>query len=369
MIAEEIALNDHLEANGIEPIETDLGEYIIQLRQRAAEPHHRPGGTPDQGPGRGRLPRPPRPPAGGPQPGRAGAAGRRGARGPARALRRGRRRDHRRQLPDRRDRLLGHRHQRGQRRPDPDPAQGAHRHRQPGEGRADPGGRPRHPAGPGPLGDRARSSPPTPPSRPGPSAPEDPDGPEEYHVVLLDNGRSGMLGTEFQDALRCIRCGACMNHCPVYHAIGGHAYGWVYPGPIGAVLTPSLIGVEEAGHLPNASTFCGRCESGLPDAHPAAQDDAPLARARVRAAPLAGCRARRPGLWAFFARRPGSTTSSPDSRPGRWRAGPAPGPLPQPAPGRRLDRAPRPSGAPGPTFQQLWAQRQKDGQGGPAGAA
>ena len=98
----------------------------------------------------------------------------------------------------------------------------------------------------------------------GPRRPGDPDGPEEYHVVLLDNGRSSRLGTEFQDMLRCIRCGACMNHCPIYHSIGGHAYGWVYPGPIGAVLTPSLIGVDKAGHLPNASTFCGRCEQVCP---------------------------------------------------------------------------------------------------------
>jgi L-lactate dehydrogenase complex protein LldF len=98
----------------------------------------------------------------------------------------------------------------------------------------------------------------------GPRRPGDPDGPEEYHVILLDNGRSSMLGTEFQEMLRCIRCGACMNHCPVYHAVGGHAYGWVYPGPMGAVLTPSLIGVDKGGHLPNASTFCGRCESVCP---------------------------------------------------------------------------------------------------------
>lgn len=98
----------------------------------------------------------------------------------------------------------------------------------------------------------------------GPKRDEDPDGPEEYHVILLDNGRSAMLGTEFQDMLRCIRCGACMNHCPVYGAVGGHAYGWVYPGPMGAVLTPSFIGVEEAHHLPNASTFCGRCEQVCP---------------------------------------------------------------------------------------------------------
>jgi len=98
----------------------------------------------------------------------------------------------------------------------------------------------------------------------GPRRPSDVDGPEQYHVVILDNGRSAMLGGEFQDMLRCIRCGACMNHCPVYNAVGGHAYGWVYPGPMGAVLTPSLIGVDLAGHLPNASTFCGRCEEVCP---------------------------------------------------------------------------------------------------------
>jgi L-lactate dehydrogenase complex protein LldF len=98
----------------------------------------------------------------------------------------------------------------------------------------------------------------------GPKRPDDPDGPDQYHVVLLDNGRSTVLGTQMQDMLRCIRCGACMNHCPVYGAIGGHAYGWVYPGPIGAVLTPQLVGVEEAANLPNASTFCGRCESVCP---------------------------------------------------------------------------------------------------------
>ncbi len=98
----------------------------------------------------------------------------------------------------------------------------------------------------------------------GPKRARDSDGPEQYHVVLLDNGRSSMLGTEFSEMLRCIRCGACMNHCPVYQAIGGHAYGWVYPGPMGAVLTPALIGIDKGGHLPNASTFCGRCEAVCP---------------------------------------------------------------------------------------------------------
>ncbi len=98
----------------------------------------------------------------------------------------------------------------------------------------------------------------------GPRRPGDLDGPEQYHVVLLDNGRTEMLGGEFQDMLRCLRCAACLNHCPVYAAVGGHAYGWVYPGPMGAVLTPALVGLHEAGHLPNASTFCGRCEEVCP---------------------------------------------------------------------------------------------------------
>lgn len=89
-------------------------------------------------------------------------------------------------------------------------------------------------------------------------------GPENYHVVLVDNGRSKMLGTEFQDMLRCIRCSACLNHCPVYTAIGGHAYGSVYSGPMGAVLTPAFAGLPAAVHLPNASTFCGRCEAVCP---------------------------------------------------------------------------------------------------------
>ena len=98
----------------------------------------------------------------------------------------------------------------------------------------------------------------------GPRRAGDPDGPQAYHVVLLDNGRTEMLGTEFHDMLRCIRCGACMNHCPVYAAVGGHAYGWVYPGPMGAVLTPQLIGIHEGAHLPNASSFCGRCQAVCP---------------------------------------------------------------------------------------------------------
>ena len=138
----------------------------------------------------------------------------------------------------------------------------------------------------------------------GPRRAGDVDGPQQYHVVLVDNGRSAMLGTEFEDMLRCIRCGACMNHCPVYHAVGGHAYGWVYPGPMGAVLTPSLIGVDKGGHLPNASTFCGRCESVCPVRIPLPKlmrhwREREFERHLAPAAMRYGL-----GFWAFFARRP-----------------------------------------------------------------
>ncbi|AKU10435.1 putative iron-sulfur binding protein [Azoarcus sp. CIB] len=98
----------------------------------------------------------------------------------------------------------------------------------------------------------------------GPRRADDLDGPEEYHVVLVDNGRSKMLGGRFKDMLRCIRCGACMNHCPVYGAVGGHAYGWVYPGPMGSVLTPLIKGLDNAYDLPNACTLNGRCASVCP---------------------------------------------------------------------------------------------------------
>ena len=85
------------------------------------------------------------------------------------------------------------------------------------------------------------------------------DGPEHLYFVLVDAGRANLVGGEFQDILRCIRCGACMNHCPVYQTIGGHAYGWVYPGPMGSVLTPLYIGMENALDLPHAATLCNQC--------------------------------------------------------------------------------------------------------------
>ncbi len=98
----------------------------------------------------------------------------------------------------------------------------------------------------------------------GPKRSGDVDGPEEFHVILLDNGRSKMIGTSFQDALRCIRCGACMNHCAVYSKIGGHVYGSVYPGPIGQVMTPLLSGYEKGEEMIDACTLNGHCAAVCP---------------------------------------------------------------------------------------------------------
>jgi L-lactate dehydrogenase complex protein LldF len=99
----------------------------------------------------------------------------------------------------------------------------------------------------------------------GPRRADEPDGPEEQHVVILDGGRSAVLADpELRDALRCIRCGACLNHCPVYAQVGGHAYGWVYGGPIGAILAPGLLGLERTRDLPHASSLCGACGDVCP---------------------------------------------------------------------------------------------------------
>jgi L-lactate dehydrogenase complex protein LldF len=97
----------------------------------------------------------------------------------------------------------------------------------------------------------------------GPRRPGEPDGPEELHVVLLDNGRSRTLGSELAESLLCIRCGACLNVCPVYREIGGHAYGAVYGGPIGSVVSTALFG-SEFSELANASTLCGACRDVCP---------------------------------------------------------------------------------------------------------
>ena len=99
----------------------------------------------------------------------------------------------------------------------------------------------------------------------GPRGEDDEDGPEEFHLVIVDNGRSKILADpKLREALNCIRCGACLNICPVYQKVGGHAYGWVYPGPIGAIVTPSLVGLKEAKDLPFASSLCGACRDACP---------------------------------------------------------------------------------------------------------
>lgn len=92
----------------------------------------------------------------------------------------------------------------------------------------------------------------------------DVDGPEEFHLVVVDNGRSGILGGEFQSVLQCIRCAACVNACPVYRHVGGHSYGSIYSGPIGAVLSPLLGGYDDFKELPYASTLCGACTEACP---------------------------------------------------------------------------------------------------------
>jgi L-lactate dehydrogenase complex protein LldF len=99
----------------------------------------------------------------------------------------------------------------------------------------------------------------------GPRSPGEKDGPEEFHVVLMDNGRSEILAhPEYRETLRCIRCGACLNACPIYRKIGGHAYGSVYPGPIGALITPLFQGLGNFKDLPQASSLCGACYEACP---------------------------------------------------------------------------------------------------------
>jgi L-lactate dehydrogenase complex protein LldF len=187
----------------------------------------------------------------------------------------------------------------------------------------------------------------------------DVDGPAECHVVLLDNGRSELLRTDLREVLRCIRCGACMNHCPVYCAVGGHTYDSVYAGPIGAVLTPALFGAVEAGHLAEASTFCGRCEEVCPV-------EIPLVRMMRRwrevafNEPDAGWHRRAMRIWAWLAARPRAyraavrpviASMSAAGRRGVFRH------LPLAGGWTRHRDFPAPQGG---TFQDLWARRQRE---------
>ncbi len=138
----------------------------------------------------------------------------------------------------------------------------------------------------------------------GPRAASDLDGPEHMYFILVDGGRTELVGGDMQEMLRCIRCGACMNHCPVYQTVGGHAYGWVYPGPMGSVLTPIYNGIENALDLPQAATLCGACHVACPVKIPLPELLRKL-RERQMQAKLRPW-SERAGFcaWAFVARRP-----------------------------------------------------------------
>jgi L-lactate dehydrogenase complex protein LldF len=192
----------------------------------------------------------------------------------------------------------------------------------------------------------------------GPRAAGEQDGPEHMYIVLVDGGRSGLVGGEFQEMLRCIRCGACMNHCPVYQKIGGHTYGWVYPGPMGSVLTPAYVGIEKALDLPQAATMCGECHVVCPMKIPL-----PDLLRKLREKQLErGLRPwrERMGLkaWAFAARRPG--LYRPLARLGSkvlgWmgRDGGLIGSLPLAGGWTDTRDMPAPSG---PTFKERWAKQ------------
>lgn len=190
----------------------------------------------------------------------------------------------------------------------------------------------------------------------GPAQPGDPDGPTAVHVILLDNRRSHLPGGAYEEVLQCIRCGACLNICPVYRHVGGHTYGSPYSGPIGAVITPLLFGLEQYAGLPQASSLCGACLDVCP-----ARIDLPrlllALRAEIvtrgllppverRAEKLAAALLLHPGAWRLTTGL-GRRVQKPWVRAGQLR-------LPRrlnPAPQRRLPPlAPR-------TFQALWQER------------
>ncbi|MFC5302395.1 LutB/LldF family L-lactate oxidation iron-sulfur protein [Azospira restricta] len=138
----------------------------------------------------------------------------------------------------------------------------------------------------------------------GTKGPADADGPEHTYFVLVDNGRAGLLGSDFQEMLRCIRCGACMNHCPVYQSVGGHAYGWVYPGPMGAVLTSLYTGLENALDLPQASTLCNQCGVVCPVRIPLAELQRKLREQQSERGLRPWSERAALAAWAWVARRP-----------------------------------------------------------------
>lgn len=189
----------------------------------------------------------------------------------------------------------------------------------------------------------------------GPRRPGEADGPDQVHVVILDNGRSDVLGTEMTEMLACIRCGACLNACPVYRQSGGHAYGWVYSGPMGAVLTPLLLDAPEAEEVAQASSLCGACWQACPVGIPLQDLLLALRRRSSTAHTSRGLQT----VWSTWA----ATWSRPRTYRASLKAGAMAGRML--GEGRVLDKVPGPSRrwtatrtAPVParrTFRDLWA--------------
>jgi L-lactate dehydrogenase complex protein LldF len=199
----------------------------------------------------------------------------------------------------------------------------------------------------------------------GPKREGDTDGPEEFHVVIVDSGRTTVLGSELREALRCIRCGACMNHCPVYQNIGGHPYGWVYPGPIGSVLTPAYAGLEAAPDLPNAATMCNQCGVVCPVKIPLPDLMRKLREKQVEQKLRPWAERTGLSMWAWAASRPGiyGLITRLGARALRFMGGRDRliHSLPLAGAGWTAQRdIPAPSGR---TFRELYAQRQRNGAG------
>lgn len=201
----------------------------------------------------------------------------------------------------------------------------------------------------------------------GPRRPGEPDGPEEVHLVILDNGRSRHLGGPFQEAFHCIRCGACQNACPVFQTVGGHAYDSVYGGPIGAVLSPMLRGLEASGELAAASSLCGACQEACPvlvdiprmliEMRGARVAQRTIGRGEALLFRAAAWTMRRPALWELSFRAL-SWLGRPFS--GRLKAGWLPGALGAWAKGRELPFPARRS------FRDRWRERQRGRKAAPA---
>ncbi|HZD04348.1 MAG TPA: 4Fe-4S dicluster domain-containing protein, partial [Longimicrobiales bacterium] len=177
-------------------------------------------------------------------------------------------------------------------------------------------------------------------------------GPEEVHVVLVDAGRSRLLADpEAWETLRCVRCGACLNVCPVYRQTGGHAYGWVYSGPIGAVLAPGLVGLEDTHPLAFASSLCGACAEVCPVRIPIPELLLTWRRRAVEAGLTPPADRRLLGAWGALATHPRLFGLAEDA------ARAVPDAVVRRLPVlRRWVEGREPPAAEGPTFRALWKE-------------